>query len=303
MTKRLIAAALCVVVLVLLGWGTPYVSQEGERYSLYFREADLSAASGEDALQAEPLYIEAGEVRDTRELAERLMTELLAGPEDPALVSTIPAETTLLSLELDGTRVKVDLSSRYRLLSGVALALADYAITLTLTQLPEISSVSITVRGQQLAYRDRQGFYARDVLFASNEDVIGNVPVTLYYLDEDGGLMPQEVTLDLYEGDTQVGAVVKALLARPEDRDLISALPEGFQVTAVRLEESTCYVDLPSAALAELPEDANLPLALRALAESLLSLRSVEEVRYLVDGEFASVYGTASVLEPYTARN
>ena len=98
MTKRLIAAALCVVVLVLLGWGTPYVSQEGERYSLYFREADLSAASGEDALQAEPLYIEAGEVRDTRELAERLMTELLAGPEDPALVSTIPAETTLLSL-------------------------------------------------------------------------------------------------------------------------------------------------------------------------------------------------------------
>ena len=125
----------------------------------------------------------------------------------------------------------------------------------------------------------------------------------LYYLDEDGGLMPQEVTLDLYEGDTQVGAVVKALLARPEDRDLISALPEGFQVTAVRLEESTCYVDLPSAALAELPEDANLPLALRALAESLLSLRSVEEVRYLVDGEFASVYGTASVLEPYTARN
>ena len=185
----------------------------------------------------------------------------------------------------------------------MALALADYAITLTLTQLPEISSVSITVRGQQLAYRDRQVFYARDVLFASNEDVIDNVPVTLYYLDEDGGLMPQEVTLDLYEGDTQAGAVVKALLARPEERELVSALPEGFQVTSVRLEESTCYVDLPSAALAELPEDADLPLALRALAESLLSLRSVEEVRYLVDGEFASVYGAASVLEPYTARN
>ena len=48
---------------------------------------------------------------------------------------------------------------------------------------------------------------------------------------------------------------------------------------------------------------ADLPLALRALAESLLSLRSVEEVRYLVDGEFASAYGAAPVLEPYTARN
>lgn len=87
-------------------------------------------------------------MRDTRELAEYLVTELLAGPEDAALTSAIPEETTLLSLELDGTRAKVDLSSRYRLLSGVALALADYAITLTLTQLPEISAVSVTVRGQ-----------------------------------------------------------------------------------------------------------------------------------------------------------
>ena len=303
MKKRLIAAAVCVAVLVLLGWGGPYVAQEGERYDLYFREADLSAASGGDALRAEQLYLEEGEVRDTRELAERLVTELLAGPEDPSLVNTIPEETALLSLELDGTRAKVDLSTRYRLLSGVSLSLADYAITLTLTQLPEISAVSITVRGQQLAYRDREVFSARDVLFASNEDVIGVVPATLYLLDESGGLVPLELTLDLYEGDTQAGAVVKALLEGTEERDLYSALPEGFQVTSVRLEESTCYVDLPSAALEELPEDADLPLALRALAESLLSLRTVGEVRYLVDGEYAAVYSSASVLEPYTARN
>ena len=303
MKKRLIAAAVCVAVLVLLGWGGHYVAQEGERYDLYFREADLSAASGGDALRAEQLFLEAGEVRDTRELAERLVTELLAWPEDPSLVNTIPAETALLSLELDGTRAKVDLSTRYRLLSGVSLALADYAITLTLTQLPEISAVSITVRGQQLAYRDQEVFSAGDVLFASNEDVIDVVPATLYFLDEAGGLVPLEMTLDLYEGDTQAGAVVKALLAGTEEDGLRTALPEGFQVTSVRLEESTCYVDLPSAALEELPEDADLPLALRALAESLLSLRTVGEVRYLVDGEYAAVYGSASVLEPYTARN
>ena len=50
-------------------------------------------------------------------------------------------------------------------------------------------------------------------------------------------------------------------------------------------------------------EDADLGLALRALAESLLSLRSVAEVRYLVDGEYAAVYGGVSVMEPYTASN
>ena len=55
---------------------------------------------------------------------------------------------------------------------------------------------------------------------------------------------------------------------------------------------------LPVAAAAA-PEGADLSLALRALADSLLSLRAVEEVRYLVDGEFASAYGGAAVLEPY----
>ena len=174
MKKRWIAVLLCAALLAAFGWGQPRISGEGETYDLYFLEADLSDAPGGDALRAEPLYIESGEVRDTRELAEYLVTELLAGPEDAALTSAIPEETTLLSLELDGTRAKVDLSSRYRLLSGVALA-----------------------------YRDRQIFTARDVLFSSNEDVIDTLNATLYFLDETGGLTPVEMTLDLYEGDTQ----------------------------------------------------------------------------------------------------
>ena len=300
MRKRLVAAALCAVLLLALSLGRPEV-RDGENYDLYFRVTDLETAPGADALCPERLFLEDAEVPDTLALAERLMTELLEGPEDPDLTGAIPADTELLSLELNGSTATVDLSGRYRVLSGVALSLADYAITLTLTQLPEISAVNITVRGQQLAYRDRQTFTAGDVLFSSNEDVIDDVAVTLYLLDESGGLVARERTLDLYEGDTQAGAVVKALLEETEDETYRSPLPEGFRVTAVRMDEDTCYVDLPAAALAEMPEDTDLARALRALAESLLSLRAVAEVRYLVDGEYAAVYGSAQVLEPYTA--
>ena len=102
MKKRWIALLLGVGLLAVSGWGQPRISCVGETYDLYFLEADLSDAPGGDALRAEPLYIESGEVRDTRELAEYLVTELLAGPEDAALTSAIPEETTLLSLELFG---------------------------------------------------------------------------------------------------------------------------------------------------------------------------------------------------------
>ena len=300
MKKRLIAAVLCLALLLALSWGRP-VQEEGENYDLYFRVADLAEAPGGDALGVESIFIPAEEASDPAALAEYLMQALLAGPEDSALMEVTPSETELLSLELDGSRAIVDLSGRYRLLSGVALALADYAITLTLTQLPEIASVNITVRGQQLAYRDRQTFTARDVLFSSNEDVIGTVPATLYLLDGESALTPRTVSLDLYEGDTQVGAVVKALLSESEDTEYSSPLPEGFRVTSVRLDGEVCYVDLPSAALTEMEQGTDMRQALRALADSLLSLQVVTEVRYLVDGEYAVGYGTASVVVPYTA--
>ena len=48
-------------------------------------------------------------------------------------------------------------------------------------------------------------------------------------------------------------------------------------------------------------EEPDMTRALRALADSLLSLRAVAEVRYLVDGEYAALYGAAPVMEPYTA--
>lgn len=274
-------------------------SQQGTPYDLFFVEADLSAVPGGDALRAETVYLEEG--KEPRELAEALMERLLAGPSDTTLKNPIPAGTELLSLELKGAQALVDLTSAYRSLSGVELTLADYAITLTLTQLPQIAVVSITVRGQELAYRDIQTFTPRDVLLSSNEDVIGTVLATLYFLDEENALAAEERTLDLYEGDTQTSAVVRALETGPEDRSLHPVQPEGFQVKSTWLEEDVCYVNLSSTQLETLPEDADLGLTLEALARSLCSLDTVDEVRFLVDGDFAEEYGGVSIADPYLA--
>ena len=300
--RKLLPLLLCAAALVsICGCARDTgAGQQGVPYDLYFLEADLSAVPGGDALRAETVYLEEG--LGARELAETLMERLLEGPADTGLKNPIPAGTSLLSLELKGAQAMVDLSSSYRSLSGVALTLADYAITLTLTQLPQIAVVSITVRGQELAYRDTQTFTARDVLLSSNEDVIGTVPVTLYFPDEAGELTAEERTLDLYEGDTQVGAVARALEAGPESRDLRAVQPEEFQVKSVWLEEDVCYVNLSSSQLEMLPEGTDLETTLRALAMSLSSLDSVAEVRFLVDGDFAQTYGGVSIADPYIAQ-
>ena len=299
--KKLLALLLCAALTCASGCAFAAVANQREEdaYVLYFQEANLDTAGGGDALRPETVYIDGSADLPTEDLARALLDALLAGPADETLKSSIPESTSLLSVEVLGSRATVDLSAAYGTLSDVALTLADYAVTLTLTQLPEISVVNITVRGRELAYRENQLFTARDVLLSSTEDVVGTVPATLYFLDSSGDLTPEERTLDLYEGDTQVAAVVKALESGPEDKGLSASLPEKFQVKSVWLEEDECYVNLPSAALENLPEAAPVRTALQALARSLSSLDAVGEVRFLVDGEFALNYGSVPVGESY----
>ena len=299
--KRIFILMLCgLLLLSAMGCGAAETGPEAPAYELYFVEADLKEANGRGALRAEAAYLP-HELSDAgpEEQAKSLMESLLQGPLDMTLKSPIPAGTSLLSLKLQGGRATVDLSAGYASLSGVALTLADYAVTLTLTQVPEISSVKITVRGQELAYRNKQTFASRDVLLVPEEDVISTVQAVLYFLDETGALVPEERTLDLYEGNTQVFTVVRALENGPEGKKLSAVLPEGFRVRSVWLEEDVCYVNLSSSQLETLPPEADLQTAVASLARSLCSLETVGEVRFLVDGEFARLYGTVDINEPY----
>ena len=290
MKKRWIAIALLTVLLMGIGGaiGKVGVRQEsgGSAYSLYFVERDLRSADGGDALRSEERTLEDSGL-STEELAAALVAELLKGPVDPTLKSPFPKGTALLSADQKGTELRVDLSAAYSTLSGVGLSLADYAITLTLTQLPDVARVRITVAGRELDYRSRQVFLARDILTVPKEDVVGTVDASLYFVNGDGALTAEARTLNLYE----VSAVVRALENGPETKGLSAVLPEGFKVRKVWLEEEICYVSLSSALLEGQPEPETLSQAVLALEQSLLSLESVEEVRFLVDGELADTYG------------
>lgn len=254
---------------------------EGENsYTIYYPAAELRDVPGEDAIVARTVQLPDADMFTQEELAQRLLERLLADAPDAGVRAPMPGGTTLLSLSVLGNWARVDFSRQYARLAGIDLTLADYCVTLTLTQLDGVNAVSITSGGRELPYRETQTLTAADPLLSMREDALRPITVSLYFLDPtSGALRAEKRALALYEGQTRVNALLEALAQGPES-DALAA----------------CYLNLPS--------DADLGISPRQTVESLVlslcSLDTVERVQIVVDGEIAAQLNGVNVGEPLT---
>ena len=271
MRRRLSLTAALVLLLSLLCACAAQHAQEMDEngYELYFL-SDPNSAGGGDAIRAQEKRLTLDGAMETEDCVRALLEALLAGPDEPSLSSPIPEGTALKSLKVSGRRAQIDLSAQYARLTGIDLSLADYCITLTLTQLPNVNAVSITADGRELPYRETQVLLSADTLLSSRESGLRPITVSLYFLDsKTGKLRAEQQTLALYEGQTRVNALLEALAQGPEDDSLVSLLPEDFAVISSRIENGVCYLNLP--ANVSLPEDeAERELMLSALEQGLI---------------------------------
>ena len=277
MRRRLSMTAALVLLLSLLCACAAQHAQEMDEngYELYFL-SDPNSAGGSDAIRAQEKRLTLDGAMETEDCVRALIEALLAGPDEPSLSSPIPEGTALKSLKVSGRRAQIDLSAQYARLTGIDLSLADYCITLTLTQLPNVNAVSITADGRELPYRETQVLLSADTLLSSRESGLRPITVSLYFLDSKTGELRAE-------GQTRVNALLEALAQGPEDDSLVSLLPEDFTVISSRIENGVCYLNLP--ANVSLPEDeAARDLMLSALEQSILSLGGVDEVQFLIEG-------------------
>ena len=265
----LLALAILASLLAFAACSGGAQDEEESGYALYFL-SDPDSSGGGDAIAAASERFIPDETMDTEDCVRALMEHLLAGPDEAALRSPIPDGTMLRSLSVSGRRAEIDLSAQYARLSGIDLSLADYCITLTLSQLANVNAVRITANGSELPYRKTQVLLAADTLLSSRES--GLRPITV------------QQTLALYEGQTRVNALLEALSQGPEDDSLEALLPEDFSVISSRIEDGVCYLSIPASA--ELPQDkAARELVIASIERSILSLSGVEEVQILMEGE------------------
>lgn len=297
--KHRLAALLLAAALLLCGCGAVEKQPDAPTMQLY----GLSGTPGGDAIAAVEVDWTSCAGLDTQRQAEVLLLQLLGGCADPDYRSPIPSNVQLYSCQVEGSAAQVDLSAAYGQLSGIDLTIADYCITLTLTQLPGVSVVRITVDGRELAYRDHQLLLAREVLMTSEEDVVRTLAVRLYFPAKSmGQLAPESRMLTLYEGESAAVAIMEELLAGPKTTNLLSLLPEGFQVLTVRVEDGVCMLNLPRSDEALLPQtEAEQQMLVQGIVNSLCSAKGISSVQLLLDGELSATFGSVDISQPLQA--
>jgi germination protein M len=299
--KKRILCLLALLLLLSAGCTRPARPPEPEGLKLWF-PAELSQwEQSSGALDTCPY---GGE--DT---VPALVGALLEGPSaDSGLLPALPAGTELLGWELREETLHLALSRHYGTLAGLELTLADYCITLTMTQLEEVRGVCITVEGKAVRYRDRQTLYADDVVFSGAEEEPVELSVPLYFgMREDNELGWELRIFRLTESELPTLAVLEALAAGPEDPGMRRLLPEGVGIYSAHVEGGVCYADFSAELMTTVPlDEESQVLILSSLVETLCGLDAVSTVQILVEGETVPYYGMVDIsqpLEPAGGRN
>ena len=284
---------LLLVAIVALGVAGCSVqkAETGEVYQIYLL-TDFQSAAGADAISPVSVELDVSQNATLEERASAVVEKILSSG------SALWTGIKLQNVTIQGRRAYVDFNRRYAGLTGIQLSLADYCITLSLTQLEGITSVTTTAEGQELSYRSSQVLMEQDVLLSSMDDVIERVTVSLYFADENGELVPEQRALEVYEGQTLAESTIAALLDGPQERGLHAVIPEGFQISSVRVEDRVCTLNIPEESIACLPDESDVQrLILQSFAKTIYSWGTVDEIQILVDGEPCELFGSVPVAE------
>lgn len=299
--KRLTAFLLALLLFLMANACAPQAQEPSaeSEYGLWFAVLSDSGRSDYSAVARE------NRVWGREPTAEELLLTLLEGPEGDGLYAPFPRGVKVQSITLhEASRLaQVDMSESYGGLGGFELTLADYCIALTLCQLPQVETVSITVNGKPIAYRDRQELQAGDVMLSGIAEEPDTFLATLYFPAHGGGSLEKEYRQVTRSGSSlPVEIVMAELLRGPTDSAGCAPLPVGTQVLDLETEDGICRVDLSEEFLTNAPTgEKQAGLTLYALVNSLCALAGVSQVRLLIDGETVESYGGISVSTPLSA--
>lgn len=261
----------------------------------------------ETKLVTETHYLES---TDTKDMIVEVLKLLCAVPDNKELKATLTSGINIITYSYDGEQVIVSLGEKYKELSRTTEVLTRAALVRSLTNIPGINYVMLTVNGEALTDLSGNaiGIMTAD-MFVDNagtqvETVESKVNLRLYFANETGdGLIAvnRELTHNADVSNVPMEKlVVEQLISGPANNETFPTISSDTKLVNITVKDGVCYLTFNSAMLTTV-NNVTTDVTIYSIVNSLVELSNINKVQISIednkDGKFRDKYEASTVFE------
>lgn len=232
------------------------------------------------------------QVEDSHALLQELMQCLATNPEKLEYQAPLSMGFEIIGLQMEEGKITLDMNEAYQNLSVTTEVLVRAAIVRTLTQIPEISYVEITVEGKPLvdSMNNVVGRMSANQFIDNDGNEINTYElarVKLYFANEDGTRLVAAYREKYYSTNIPIERlIVEELIAGPSGQveGLYPSINSNTKIINVMTRDGICYVNLDENFLT-VPDTVSMEVTVYSIVNSLVELNNINKVQILINGE------------------
>lgn len=247
---------------------------------------------------------------DTKENVVEVLTLLCAVPDNKELKATLTSGINIVNYSFDGEQVTVSLGEKYKELPRTTEVLTRAALVRSLTALPDVNYVMITVNGEPLTDGSGNaiGFMTAD-MFVDNTgtqqfDAVGTVTLRLYFANETGdglvGINRELVHNADISNVPMERVVIEQLISGPVNKDSYATINPNTKILSVTVQDGVCYINFDSSFVTAV-NNVTSDVTIYSIVNSLAELSNINKVQILIEGstegKFRDKYDLTTIFE------
>jgi germination protein M len=286
---------------VLLMTGCSHAEQKGTAVDISYLNKK------ETKLVAETHYLES---TDTKDMIVEVLTLLCSVPDNKELKATLTSGINIITYSYDGEQVIVSLGEKYKELSGTTEVLTRAALVRSLTNIPDVNYVMLTVNGESLTDLSGNAIGAMTAdMFVNNagtqvEKVESKVTLRLYFANETGdGLVAvnRELTHNADLSNVPMEKlVVEQLISGPASDETFPTVSPDTKLVNITVKDGVCYLTFDSTMLTAV-NNVTTDVTIYSIVNSLVELSNINKVQISIDGnkdgKFRDKYEASTIFE------
>ncbi|MBQ5851589.1 MAG: GerMN domain-containing protein [Lachnospiraceae bacterium] len=265
-------------------------------------------SKNETRLETEIHYING---KSTKEQIVEILRLLCSVPDNKELRATLISGTNVINYSYEGEQVTVSLGDKYLSLPKTTEILTRAAIVRSLTAIPEVKYVMITVNGKPIV--DSNGtelgsmtadMFVDDTVTNPETGVSNRVKLKLYFANETGdGLIAinREFTHNVDMSNVPMEKIVlEQLIAGPVNSLSYPSINPDTKIQSVTIQDGVCYISFDNSFLTPV-NNVNTDVTIYSIVNSLAELSNINKVQISIDGKmdvkFRDKYELTTIFE------